>query len=126
MVYSVQIPSSFGTVQKLGVNTPAMVDNTAAAIISTGATGNKGLLIQGVSGQTANLFELQSYDGTFLVGANTSGQVGLSVSPGAGVGAKFAVSTAGIGFNSETTSTNDNTRLVLNNTSGTQTNGLFD
>lgn len=67
--------TSFGTVQKFGVNTPTTADNTASAIIATGGTGNKGLLVQGVASQSANLVEYQNNSGTVLGGIGSAGQI---------------------------------------------------
>lgn len=82
---SLQVNSSGveGTVEKFRVNTPIVVDNLASAIVSTSATTSKGLVIQGVASQSANLQEWQnsnggtlsliSSDGNMVVG-NSSGQ----------------------------------------------------
>ncbi len=73
-----------GTVEKLRVNTPTTVDNTANAIITAGAAANKALVVQGAASQTANLFEIQSSAGTVLSYIASTGSFRTS---GSGVGA---------------------------------------
>ncbi len=64
----------FGTVEKLGINTPGVQDNTAIAMLATGADANKGLVIQrNSSSQSANLLELQGQGGTTLASFSASG-----------------------------------------------------
>jgi hypothetical protein len=74
--------STFGTVQKFGIYTPAAADNNATAIISTGNAANKALVLQAVASQSANVFEVQSSTGTAGFRINDSGSVGISGSPG--------------------------------------------
>lgn len=64
-----------GTVEKFRVNNPTTVDNAAAAILSTGATTSKGLVVQGVASQTANLQQWQSSAGTVLTAVDASGNL---------------------------------------------------
>ncbi len=47
----------------LSINTLTTADSLAQVAIGTGAVGNKGLVIQGVAGQTANALEVQSNTG---------------------------------------------------------------
>ena len=76
-----------GTVQKFGVNAPTTADNLAVSILSTGATTSKGLVIQGVAGQAANLQEWQSSAGAVLAARDASGNLvfGASASSSTGV-----------------------------------------
>lgn len=67
-----------GTVEKLRVNTPTTIDNTANAIISTSSTASKGLVVQGSVGQTANVFEVQSSDAIFQFAVASSGSATLA------------------------------------------------
>ncbi|MBP7807441.1 hypothetical protein KA047_03015, partial [Candidatus Saccharibacteria bacterium] len=64
-----------GTVEKFRVNTPTTIDNLAATILSTGATTTKGLVIQGVASQSANLQEWQSSTGTVLASISSAGNL---------------------------------------------------
>ena len=48
---------------KLYVNSATTADSTAQVLVATGGTANKGLVIQGVSGQSAAFFNVQRYDG---------------------------------------------------------------
>lgn len=65
-----------GTVEKLRVNTPTTVDNLAASILSTGATTSKGLVVQGVASQTANLQEWQDSTGATKLYVGKTGSFG--------------------------------------------------
>ncbi len=60
------------------VNTPTTADN-ASAFIATNSTSTKGLVIQGASSQTANLFEVQKSDGTVGLAVAASGNVGIGL-----------------------------------------------
>jgi hypothetical protein len=64
----------------LRVNSPSTLDTSSEVMFATSSLGNKGLVIQGVTGQTANLFESQNSDGEalFIIGAN--GELGLGLS----------------------------------------------
>lgn len=68
---------------RLSVNTLTTTDSLAVAAIATGATTNKGMVIQGVASQAANLQEWQDSTGTILgsmsnVGALTLQAVGVA------------------------------------------------
>nr|MBP7807395.1 hypothetical protein [Candidatus Saccharibacteria bacterium] len=65
--------STFGTNNRLTVNANTTTDNLAALQINTGATTNKGLVIQRSAGQTANLQEWQSSTGSVLTYIDASG-----------------------------------------------------
>jgi hypothetical protein len=67
--------STFGTNNKLLVNAYNTVNNTATAQISTSAIGNKGLVVQGFAGQTANLQEWQDNTGTALAAVAMNGAI---------------------------------------------------
>lgn len=69
---------SLGTVEQFRVNTPTTVDNTAVSVLATGATTSKGLVIQGVASQTANLLEVQSSAGVVLASVDASGNMTLN------------------------------------------------
>lgn len=71
-----------GTVEKFRVNTPTTADNAANAIITTSATTSKGLVIQGLVSQSANLQEWQNSSGTALAYVNSAGDLFLSHSSG--------------------------------------------
>ena len=58
---------------KLSVNTLTTANSTAQVAIGTGVAGNKGLVIQGVASQTANLFEAQSSTGSALASIGATG-----------------------------------------------------
>ncbi|PIZ63653.1 hypothetical protein COY17_00395, partial [Candidatus Saccharibacteria bacterium CG_4_10_14_0_2_um_filter_52_9] len=55
--------ATFGTNNRLLVNAYSTVDNLATAQINTNAATNKGLVIQGVASQTADLLQLQDSTG---------------------------------------------------------------
>lgn len=55
-------------------------DASAQAAFYTGAAANEGLVIQGATAQSANLFELQDSSGTTLSGFNGSGGLVLGLS----------------------------------------------
>jgi len=65
--------STFGTNSILEVNPANTADNAATAQVSTAAVGNKGLVVQGSAGQTANLQEWQNNAGTTLSSIDMSG-----------------------------------------------------
>jgi hypothetical protein len=60
---------------RLSINTATTADSLAQALISTGATTNKGLVIQGVASQNNNLLELQNSAGGYLTAVNKSGEI---------------------------------------------------
>jgi hypothetical protein len=60
---------------KLSINTPNTADTSAQAIIYTNGVNNKGLVIQSVSSQNANSFEVQNDSGQALVGFDNTGQL---------------------------------------------------
>ncbi len=73
--------STVGTVNKLTVNANVTADNASVTQINTGATGNKGLVIQRYSaGQTANLLEWQDSAGGVLSCVNSLGYFGAGTS----------------------------------------------
>jgi hypothetical protein len=57
----------------LTVNTPVTNDSLAQAMVSTGAAGNRGLVLQGVDSQTADLLQNQTSGGLALSGFNSLG-----------------------------------------------------
>ncbi len=65
-----------GTVEKFRVNTPTTVDNTAATILSSGATTSKALVVQGVASQSANLQEWQDSTGATKLYVGKTGSFG--------------------------------------------------
>ncbi len=72
-----------GTVEKFRVNSPTTVDNAANIIFATTATSSKGLVIQGIVNQSANLQEWQSSTGTALAYINATGdRFGLALAAG--------------------------------------------
>ena len=74
--------TTFGTVEKFGVNAAITVDNAAAVQINTGGDANKGLVIQGNSAtQSANLQEWQ----------NSAGQLAITVGLVSGIGQRAAM-----------------------------------
>ena len=60
---SINSTGTVGTVERLRVNTPNVVDNSANAIITTSAAASKGLVIQASAAQTGNLLEIQDSTG---------------------------------------------------------------
>ncbi len=58
----------------LAVNTPTTADSTAAVLVATGGTSNKGLVIQGTAGQTADLQQWQSSTGQNLLTVSSTGE----------------------------------------------------
>jgi hypothetical protein len=65
--------TAIGTNNKLIVNPYSTVDNLATVQINTNAVTNKGLVVQGIASQTANLQEWQNSTGTVLNAINSSG-----------------------------------------------------
>ena len=66
---------------KLTVTAPTTADTLADVMIGTSATTQKGLVIQGLSSQTANLQEWQNSSGTVLGGVDSSGNMGVGITP---------------------------------------------
>lgn len=97
-----------GTVEKFRVNTPTTVDNTAATILSSGATTSKALVVQGVASQSANLQEWQ--DSTTATLAYVSNVGRLKVASGGSAGLLVGT-TAGL------TTSADGGNLNINNSS---------
>lgn len=95
--------NSFGTGNRLTVNANATADNNAAVQLNSGLASNKGLVIQGASGQTANLQEWQNSSGTTLAAINQNGTLlansGISNSSGnlSLISAAGGISTGNIG-----------------------------
>lgn len=97
-------PPSVGAVAKLTLNPNLVTDANAVAQFNAVAVTDKPLVLQGVSGQTGNLFEAQDYLGSALVKITGAGKIGvglgsaapadnLQVATGLGV-----VSTGGFGY----------------------------
>lgn len=61
----------------ISVNTPSTADATAQVLVSTGGTANKGLVLQAVGGQAANLFEAQNSTGGVLTQIDKDGRIVL-------------------------------------------------
>ncbi len=64
---------TLGTVEKLRVGTPTTVDNTANISVTPSTTAAKGLVVQGLAGQTANVIEIQGAAGTPTLAATLAG-----------------------------------------------------
>lgn len=58
---------------KFSLFAPATADAAAQAIISTNGTANKGLVVQGVASQSANVFEVQNNAGSNLISVGSNG-----------------------------------------------------
>lgn len=58
---------------RLSINTPATADSLAEVLVSASVATNKGLVIQGTSSQSANLFEIQNDGGSVLAGIDSAG-----------------------------------------------------
>ncbi len=67
---------------RLSINTPVTGDNAAQALIATGSGTNKGLVLQRVNGQLANIFEAQNESGQVLTFINQDGVLGLGRASG--------------------------------------------
>jgi hypothetical protein len=70
--------SKWLTGEFISAGTPTTADSVADNVIGTTAIGRKGLVVQGTSGQTANLLEIQNSAGTVEHSFSTSGCVLLS------------------------------------------------
>ena len=67
----------------LSVNSLGAASSTAQVAISTGGTGNIGLLVQGANSQTANIIDIQTYNGstaTSVLSVNGSGRLNVGAS----------------------------------------------
>ncbi len=62
----------------LTVNSATTADSLAQVMIGTNATTNKGLVLQGVASQTANLFEAQDSTGTVVASIGATGTATLA------------------------------------------------
>ncbi len=62
------------------INDAATADATTQALIFSNGVGNKGLVIQGIASQSANLFEIQDNSGVTLAGFSSSGGLVLGQS----------------------------------------------
>lgn len=58
---------------RLNLNTLTTADNNAQLAVSTGGVNNKAIVIQGVNGQVADLFQAQSNTGAVLASISASG-----------------------------------------------------
>jgi hypothetical protein len=67
--------NNFGPTNKLAVNVATTADSLAQALIATGSTGNRGVVIQGVASQAANLFETQTSTGGKIFGIDPAGKL---------------------------------------------------
>lgn len=108
---------------KLSINTPNTADASAQAIIYTNGINNKGLVIQSISGQNTNNFEVQNNSGVALAGFDKSGQLILgndAASAQAGL-ITFNDTTGSNGFTSVlgTNTLSDNRTINLPNEGGT-------
>src|SRR5690606_30505932 len=63
---------------KVNINTATTPDAAAQVLISTGGTSNTGLAIQGVPGQSATLFEVQSSTGAQYFFVNSVGDTRIT------------------------------------------------
>ncbi len=68
-----------GTANALRINPLTTADNLAQVAISTGATTNKGLVVQGIALQTANLQEWQNSTGAILASLSNAGKLTVGV-----------------------------------------------
>jgi hypothetical protein len=64
---------TFGTVEKFRVNAPTTIDNSASSILSSSASTDKALVIQGAASQTANIFEVQASNGGVYTSVSNNG-----------------------------------------------------
>jgi trimeric autotransporter adhesin len=73
---------------KLNVNTLTTADSLAQVAISTGGTTNKGIVVQGVAGQTSSgyAFEVQSSTGSSLFRVTGDGSVNMATGTGIWLG----------------------------------------
>lgn len=60
---------------KLSLNTLIAADSTAQLAVGTAGTTHKGILVQGVNGQAADLFQAQDYTGAVLARITASGDL---------------------------------------------------
>jgi hypothetical protein len=66
--------TSISSTGKVRVNTATTADALAQVLVSTGATTNKALVLQGIASQTANLQEWQDSSGTVLASISSAGK----------------------------------------------------
>lgn len=99
---------------RLNINAATTADAAAQALISTGSTGNKGLVVQRVSGQTANLIEVQSDTGNVLARFSSGGVLGIN-NNSVGTQSKLSINP---------NSTTDNSAVAQINTVNTTDKGL--
>lgn len=71
----INVASGFGTNTKLTVNTNNTADNAATVQFNNSAATRKALVLQGFSGQSANLLELQDNSGNINAAFNSTGAV---------------------------------------------------
>lgn len=60
---------------RLNINTLATADSSAQLAVATNGTNNKGMVVQGAIGQTADLFQAQTDNGTAIFTIGASGRV---------------------------------------------------
>ncbi len=60
---------------KLNLNTLTTADSAAQLAVATAGSSNKGILVQGVSGQTADLFQAQDSTGAILASISAAGEL---------------------------------------------------
>jgi len=60
---------------RLNINTLTIADNSAQLAVATNSTNNKGIVVQGAIGQTADLFQAQSSSGVALASISFSGKL---------------------------------------------------
>lgn len=85
-----------GTVEKLRVNAPATIDNTANVIFTASASGARALVVQGQNGPSVPAFEVQNGSGTSLfsvLGSAVSIADGGTLSSGSTNGLKIGTAT---------------------------------
>jgi hypothetical protein len=68
---------------KLSVNIPVTADGLAQNLVATGSVTNKGIVIQGVAGQTADLFQTQRSSGARALAITSTGSILSAVASGA-------------------------------------------
>ena len=93
---SIHIGSNDYPTNKLNVMLATTPDSLGTVVFATSATTQKGLVIQGKSSQTANLFEIQKSDGTFYAGFTGIGLF-KQVDGGQGAGKALVSDANGVG-----------------------------
>lgn len=84
------------TSERLRLNTPTTLDTTATAHVVPSGTAAKGLVVQALASQTANLAEFQDSAGaavSYITSAGRLGGSGLSTGTSSNYGAKIAINT---------------------------------